>query len=106
MKQAYLLLTGSEYCPDMDTLYGIYTDKDKLKSGIESLKKWQDHIEAIGTQIMVYEFKLNEFSGVSEQDFDYLESQYEIYYDVQPDFARRHNWKWKSIDELLEGLCT
>lgn len=102
MEQAYLLLTGSEYCPDMDTLYGIYTDKDELKSGIASLRKWQDHIDAIGTQIMVYEFELNKFACVSEQNFDYPESQYEIYYDVQPDFARAKNWKWKSINELLE----
>lgn len=94
MGQAYLLLTGSKYCEDADDFYGIYTDKEKLKEGIEILKQWWQSENS--DQIMVYAFELNEFSGIRKRP-DFYHGICERY--LLDEHAAE--WHGKTVSELF-----
>lgn len=74
--KVYLLLTGSMYCHDMDELFGIFTDKIKLKESMETLIEWNKDKEYPDT-IFVYSFPINEFTG--KKCSGYFHGQYETY---------------------------
>lgn len=110
MEQAYLLKTGYEFCLDADEEFGIYTDKDKLKEGIDILQKWRrsercryekdpDIFKMWDDDLkkFVVVFPLNQFSG--ELHEDYSIGRYETYIVDEPSA----NWRntYKPISELL-----
>ena len=110
MEQAYLLKTGYEFCADADEEFGIYTDKDKLKEGIDILQKWRRSERCRyekdpdifkmwddDLKIFVVVFPLNRFSGELQEDYSI--GRYETYIVDEPSA----NWRntYKPISELL-----